>query len=157
MDTADEAGIFARESTYLDRYVQIGVAGETVISVSFPAKPDDEADTASDHPVLDRIFAYLEGVEAEFRDVNVGLTVSSDERAVLDATRDIPYGEQTTVATLVRRAPGLDPDDEADVELARAALAANPVPILIPDHRVRDGASACPPEVEQRLRALEGL
>ncbi len=151
----DTAGIFARESTYLDRYVQIGVAAEKVISVSFPTELDDDA--AADHPVLDRIFAYLEGVEDDFRDVDVGLTVPTDRRGVLDATRDVPYGEQTTVAALLRRTPGLDPDEEADVELARTALSENPMPILIPDHRVRDGASACPPEVEQRLRSLEGL
>lgn len=154
-DVADAAGIFARESTYLGRYVQVGMAAEKVISVSFPAESD--ADAASDHPVLDRVFAYLEGVEDDFRDVDVGLTVPTDRRGVLEETRQIPYGEQTTVAKLVRHVPGLDPDDEDDVELARAALAENPLPILIPDHRVRDGASACPPEVEQRLRSLEGL
>jgi methylated-DNA-[protein]-cysteine S-methyltransferase len=157
MDTADApdtAGIFARESSYLGRYVQVGMAAEKVISVSFPVEPD--ADASAEHPVLDRIFAYLEGVEEEFRDVEVGLTVSSERRGVLDATREIPYGEQTTVRTLVRSVAGLDVDDDEDVELARAALAENPVPVLIPDHRVRDGASACPPEVEQRLRSLEG-
>jgi methylated-DNA-[protein]-cysteine S-methyltransferase len=39
----------------------------------------------------------------------------------------------------------------------REALAANPVPLLIPDHRVRDGPSGAPPPVEQKLRAVEGL
>lgn len=152
---ADAAGIFARESAYLDRYVQVGVAAGKVISVSFPAEPDGDA--GRDHPVLERIDAYLEGVEDDFRDVPVGLTVSSERRSVLEATREIPYGEQVTVAALVRMTPGLDADDEGDRELARGALADNPTPILIPDHRVRDGASAAPPEVEQKLRSLEGL
>lgn len=151
----DTAGIYVRESTYLGRYVQVGVAGEKVISVSFPSEPDETAE--SEHPVLDRLFAYLEGVEDEFRDVDVGLTVPTDHRVVLDATREIPYGEQVTVAQLLRTIPTLDADDDAALDVARAALADNPVPILVPDHRVRDGASACPPEVEQRLRALEGL
>lgn len=151
----DTAGIYARESSYLGRYVQVGVAGEKVISVSFPSAADEDA--GADHPLLDRIFAYLEGVEDEFRDVDVGLTLSSDRRAVLEATREIPYGDGISVASLARMSPGLDPDDDADLDLVRAALAENPAPLLVPDHRVRDGASAAPPEVEQKLRSLEGL
>ena len=34
-------GIFARESTYLDCYVQVGLAQGRVISVSFPVDPED--------------------------------------------------------------------------------------------------------------------
>jgi methylated-DNA-[protein]-cysteine S-methyltransferase len=30
-------------------------------------------------------------------------------------------------------------------------------PIIITDHRVRDGPSAAPPAVEKRLRSVEGL
>lgn len=146
-------GIFARDSGYLDCYVQIGVASERVVSVSFPEAPDDEA--GDDHPVLDRIDAYLEGVEDDFRDVEVGLTVPTGHRVVLETTREVPYGEQVTVEKLSRMTPDLDPDEDA--ELVRTALAENPVPLLVPDHRVRDAPSAAPPEVEQRLRSLEGL
>ena len=52
---------------------------------------------------------------------------------------------------------GLDPEDDTDRTLVRTALAENPVPLLVPDHRVRDGPSAAPPDVEQKLRSLEGL
>ena len=76
----DMAGIFARESAYLGRYVQVGVASGRVISVSFPEAPDPDAPENHD-----------------------------------------------------------------------------PAPLLIADHRVRDGPSAAPPEIEQRLRSLEGL
>lgn len=149
------AGIYARESEYLERFVQVGVAGGKVVSVSFPPVADDEAST--DHPLLDRIDRYLEGVEDDFADVEVGLTVPTDQRRVLEALRAVPYGEQVSVVRLARRVPGLDPEDDADGELVRTALAANPVPLVIPDHRVRDGPSAAPPVVEQRLRAIEGL
>lgn len=149
------AGIFARESAYLGRVVQVGIAGDKVVSVSFPSAADDEA--SPDHPVLDRIDRYLEGAADDFDDVAVALTVPTDQRGVLEALRGVAYGEQVSVERLARRVPGLDPDDDADGELVRAALAANPVPLVIPDHRVRDGPSAAPPEVEQRLRALEGL
>jgi len=150
----DTAGIYARESQYLGCFVQVGVASGKVIQVSFPGAVED---VASEHPVLDRIFAYLEGVEDDFRDVEIGLTVPTDQRAVLEQTREIPYGEQRSVEALVRMTPDLDPEDEATLDLARSALAENPTPLLVPDHRVRDGPSAAPPMVEQRLRSLEGL
>jgi methylated-DNA-[protein]-cysteine S-methyltransferase len=150
----DEAGIFARESAYLDRYMQLGVAGQRVISVSFPGVP--ESDAQAEHPLLDRAFAYFEGAQDDFDDVEVGLTVPTDHRGVLEATRQIPYGEQVSVEQLVRMG-GMDPDDEAVHDVAREALAENPVPLFVPDHRVRDGPSGAPAAVEQRLRNLEGL
>jgi methylated-DNA-[protein]-cysteine S-methyltransferase len=51
----------------------------------------------------------------------------------------------------------LDPEDDGDLTTLRTALANNPAPLVIPDHRVRDGPSAAPPPVEQKLRSLEGL
>lgn len=150
----DEAGIFARESAYLDRYIQLGVAGQRVISVSFPGAPEPDAD--ADHPMLDRVFAYFEGARDDFDDVEVGLTVPTDHRAVLEATRQIPYGEQVSVERLVRMS-GMNPDDGDAHDTARAALAENPVPLFVPDHRVRDGPSGALAAVEQRLRNLEGL
>jgi len=152
MSTA-EAGIFARQSSYLDRCVQIGVAGEKVISLSFPERSDEP----SDHPLLDRIEAYLEGGQDAFEDVDVGLTVPSPHRDVLLAVREIPYGEQATVEQLATMTGGLDPSDDDDQVTVRQALADNPIPLLIPDHRIRDGPSALPPAVEQKLRSLEDL
>jgi methylated-DNA-[protein]-cysteine S-methyltransferase len=151
----EEAGIFARESSYLDRYVQFGAAQGRVLSVTFPNAPDDEAQ--SDHELLDRIDRYLDGVEDDFADVTVALTVPTDRRNVLETVREIPDGEQVDVAQLLRMTPDGDPDDEEDVRTARTALADNPAPLLIPDHRVRDGPSGAPAPVEQKLRAVEGL
>jgi len=151
----EEAGIYARESSYLDRYVQFGEAQGRVLSLSFPNTPDDDAEP--DHALLDRVEGFLTGTEDDFGDVTVALTVPTDRRAVLETVREIPYGEQVSVTELVRMTPEGDPDDEEDVRTARSALADNPAPLLIPDHRVRDGPSAAPAEVEQRLRSLEGL
>lgn len=151
-----EAGIYAREAPFLERHVQVGVASSRVIQVSFPAEPDPDA--AADHPVLDRIEEYLDGVtEVDFDDVEVALTVPTGQRAVLERVREIPYGEQVDVAALARMTPDLDPDDEDDLIVVRTALDENPAPLVIPDHRVRDGPSAAPPPVEQKLRSLEGL
>jgi len=54
----EEAGIYARESSYLGRCVQFGIASGRVVSVSFPGGLASEA--ASDHDLLDRLFEYLE-------------------------------------------------------------------------------------------------
>jgi len=151
----DDAGIYARESPYLDSNVQLGVASGRVVSVSFPETPAEDAD--ADHELLDRVFAYLEGAEDDFADVQVALTVPTDRRTVLETVRDLPYGEGVSVAALARMTPGVDADDEEDLRLVRTALSDNPAPLLIPEHRVNDGPSAAPPRVEQRLRSLEGL
>lgn len=156
MEDVTDAGIYAKESPYLDRYVQLGIASGRVLSVSFPDTSDEEAE--ADHPILDRIFEYLDGLEEiDFDDVEVALTVPTDQRAVLEQVREIPYGDQVSVETLARMTPGLDHEDEDDIILVRTALNENPAPLLIPDHRVRDGPSAAPPAVEQKLRSLEGL
>ncbi len=156
MEDVTDAGIYARESSYLDRYVQLGAASGRVLSVSFPDLPDEEAQ--EDHPVLEQIFDYLEGLEeVHFDELQVALTVPTDQRAVLEQVRGLPYGEQVRVEALARMTPELDPEDEDDLILVRTALDQNPTPLLIPDHRVRDGPSAAPPAVEQKLRSLEGL
>ncbi|AXG06483.1 methylated-DNA--[protein]-cysteine S-methyltransferase [Haloplanus rubicundus] len=144
-------GIYARESPRLGRAVQVGVAGDRVISVSFPESVPDDA--GPDHPLLDRVFDYLDGAEDHFDDVTVALTVPTDQRTVLDAVRNVPYGETVDVARVARLA-GLDDEDEDDLHAVREALRANPVPLCIPDHRV-SGPGATPPEVAERLRDLE--
>lgn len=147
-------GIFARESSYLGTWVQLGVASQQLVQVTFPTVPEENS--SSSHELLDRIFAYFEGERVDFTNVEIALTVPTDHRAILMATREIPYGSQMTVERLVGMA-GMDNDDEDAIESARSALAENPIPLIIPDHRVRDGPSGAPPEVEQRLRSLEGL
>jgi methylated-DNA-[protein]-cysteine S-methyltransferase len=150
--TPDGAGIHAARAESLDCWVQLGIAGGRVISLSFP----DEAEP-SDHELLDRLLDYLGGLtEDEFEDVTVGLTIGGPEREVLETLRDVPYGENVTVAQLARMVAGVA-DDDAGHATVRDALAGNPVPIFIPDHRVSDGPSAAPPRVEQQLRSLEGI
>ena len=150
-----DAGIYARESDYLERYVQLGEAGDRIISVSFPTQPD--ADAGADHPLLDRIDDYLTGNGDDFTDVAVGLTVPTDQREVLEAVRQIPYGENASVERVASMTPDLSAEEMDDLNLVREALDANPVPLFVPDHRVRDGPSGAPPTVEQKLRVVEGL
>jgi len=145
-------GVFAREFERLGRAVEIGVAGGSVISVSFPAGPDEDAER--DHPLFDRIEAYLDGGDDHFDDVEIALTVPTDHRKVLEATRNVPYGETVSLDRVVRMA-GLDPDDDADRGTARSALAENPVPLFVPDHRVRDAPGGIRGDIAERFRAVE--
>ena len=151
----DDAGIYARRVPGLDRAVQIGVAGGRVISVSFPHDPD--ADAGNDHPVLDRIEAYLAGDRETFEDVTVALTLPTRLRPVLETLRSVPYGETETTEALARMTPDLDAEDAGDREAVREALDENLAPLLVPDHRVRDGKSAAPDDVVTRLREIEGI
>lgn len=167
----EDAGIYSRESTVLGRPLQIAVASGQVIDVSFPDRvPDDvcesEAlarqsetrrvsdDAEPDHETLDRLFAYLDGERDDFADVEVAITVPTDQRAVLKAVCQIPYGE-TGTARQVALMANMDPDDEEDSQTVRTAIRANPVPILVPDHRVEDVAGATPSDVAATLRGIE--
>ena len=149
------SGIFAMQSDRLGRVVQVGIANGRVISVSFPEASDPEAGT--DHPALSWLADYLEGAETDVTDLETGLTVPTDQRSVLETVRKVPYGESIDLKRLVARTPGLDPDNATDVDLARRALAENPIPIVIPDHRIDDAPSGAPAAVRQYCRELEGL
>ncbi len=151
----ETAGVFARESAFLDAWVQIGLAGGKVISVSFPDHPDDGYGT--DHPILERVDRYLDGVDpVSFDDVDVALTEGGERRRILETLRTVPYGESVGVGGLARMTPNLADDDEGH-RTVRTVLADNPAPLLIPDHRVRDGPSGAPPGVVQKLASIEGL
>jgi len=157
MATDADAGIYARHAPFLDRYVQVGLAQGKVISVSFPEAPDAEATVDGEHPLLDRIDDYLGGQPTDFDDIDVALTVPTDHRTVLEAVRSVPYGKGVSTEQLARMTAGLDPDDEDAHRTVRTALAGDPAPLIIPDHRVHDGPSAPPPAVGQKLRSIEGL
>lgn len=146
------AGIFARRFDSLDCVVQLGIASGRAISVSFPE--DVPADAEPDHELLDAVAAYLGGDPTAVDDADIGLTVPTDERAVLEALDSVPPGSTVTVSRLARLA-GLDPADDDDIATVRDALRENPLPIFLPDHRVRDGQGATPPQVAAALRRLE--
>jgi len=153
MHNTGTSGVFAREFDVIDRAVEVGFAGGRVLSVSFPAQtPSDASD---DHDLLDRIGEYLRGEPDEFTEVAIGLTVPTDRRAVLEALRTIPYGEEVSVSRLARLA-ALDPNDPDNLELVTRALDGNPIPILLPDHRIQGGPYATPGGVRDRLHRVEG-
>lgn len=148
----EDAGIYARESDVLGRPVQIAIASSQVIDVSFPADIPDDAESA--HPILDRVFDYLDGAEDAFEDVEFAITVPTDQRAVLDAVCQIPYGETGNTVQVAHMA-NLNPEDDEEMQTVRTALRANPVPIFVPDHRVEDAPGATPEDVASTLRSVE--
>ncbi|MDB2224941.1 MGMT family protein [Halorubrum ezzemoulense] len=154
MSLSGTSGVFARQFDEIGRTVQIGFAGGRVISVSFPAEHPGDAD--GDHDLLDRIDAYLGGERDEFAEVALGLTVPTDRREALEALRSVPYGEEVSVSRLARLG-GFDPDDPDDLEVVTGALADNPIPVLLPDHRVSGGPYATPSDVRSELRHVEGI
>lgn len=154
MTSMGTSGVFAREYDAIDSAVEVGFAGGRVIAVSFPEAVPADADT--DHDLLDRFGDYFRGEREGFSNVAVGLTVPTDKRGVLEALRDVPYGESVSVSRLTRLA-GLDDNDPEDLELVTAALRGNPTPVLVADHRVEGGPYATPRDVRTDLRRVEGL
>lgn len=148
----EDAGIYARESDRLGRVVQLAIAGGQTIDVSFPAEIPSDAEP--DHPLLDRLFDYFDGEKDGLEDAETAITVPMADRQVLDAVTQIPYGE-TGNSRQVAHMANLNPDDEEDAETVRTALRNNPVPILVPDHRVTDAAGATPDDVATTLRNIE--
>jgi methylated-DNA-[protein]-cysteine S-methyltransferase len=123
--------------------------------VTTPGQPSPEVEEA-----IARIKRYLAGETIDFALVALDLTgISAFHRRVYDAARRIGWGQTTTYGELARQAgaPGA----------ARAvgqALGRNPVPIVVPCHRILasggkiggfsafGGAAA-----KERLLALEGV
>lgn len=106
------------------------------------------------------IRAYAEGEKVDFTTVPVDLAGVDDFRlAIYDAARKLDFGETTTYGELARRAGhgGLPRE-------TGAALGANPVPLVIPCHRVvaaggRIGGFSAPggSASKERMLALEGV
>ena len=145
-------GIYAQRFDELDTVIQLGVASGQVIDVSFPDTAPDDA--ATDHEVFTLINDYLDGDRLALTDVEIALTVPTDHRQVLDALQNVSAGNTVTVSRLARLA-GMDEDSEENQAAIRDALQANPVPLLIPDHRVHDAQGATPSDVAATLRDLE--
>jgi len=109
--------------------------------------------------VIERIRKHLEGEVQDFRDVAVDLEgATSFFRQVYEITREIPAGQMRTYGEIAKAAgqPG------AAQEVGQA-MAKNPVPIIVPCHRVsaaggKLGGFSAPggPATKAKLLALEG-
>lgn len=149
----ERTGLFGRDLPTLDRAIEIGVADGRLLSVSFP----HAIDNGETHPLLDRIERVFDGESETFDDVELALTVPTDRRHVLDALRRVPRGASITTAELAGMTAGLDPSDDESLRTVQTALRENPVPVVVPDHRVTDGPDATPSTVASVLRRVEGI
>ncbi|HEY7625320.1 MAG TPA: methylated-DNA--[protein]-cysteine S-methyltransferase [Candidatus Limnocylindria bacterium] len=147
----------------------IAVGPRGVIAIHYGAKPDDREmhrisgaygpgilpDRQSCDEVLTELDEYFSGRRRSF-DVPVDLApLTPFQRRILAATARVPFGEMTTYREVARRA-----GNERAARAAGGALGANPIPIVVPCHRVvaTDGslggyAGGLP--AKRRLLALE--
>ena len=149
---------YVRFSSELDLFVDVALRGEKIAAVQLlKSQPTGEVHPA--HPFLTRILEHLRTGRGDFRDVPVDLAVGPFEQKVLDELRRIPTGETRTYAEVARRVghPGAS-------RAVGNACAHNPVPVVIPCHRVvpsRGGIGSYSagggPETKQRLLANEGV
>jgi methylated-DNA-[protein]-cysteine S-methyltransferase len=106
------------------------------------------------------IRAYAEGEPVDFSMVPVDLTGVDEFRlAIYDAARRLGFGETTTYGELAKRAGHAGLSRETG-----QALGSNPVPLVIPCHRIlaaggRIGGFSAPggAATKERMLALEGV
>ena len=142
--------VFTRLSTPIGRLLV--VQGEHgVVRIGFEEEPEDRvlADVArglgprivaSDRELAgtrEALSAYLEGVGPRLElPVDLRLVAAPFRRAVLQTLhRDVPRGEVVTYGDLARRS-----GNQRAFRAAATACARNPVPIVVPCHRVVPGS-----------------
>jgi methylated-DNA-[protein]-cysteine S-methyltransferase len=105
-------------------------------------------------PVVAKLRAWARGEPVSFDEVALDLDSTAFERAVWDETRRIPAGETRTYGQIARTIgkPGA-------ARAVGAALGRNPVPVIVPCHRVvaSDGSLcgfSAPGGIELKKRML---
>ncbi|HEY0312479.1 MAG TPA: methylated-DNA--[protein]-cysteine S-methyltransferase [Allosphingosinicella sp.] len=164
-----EAGAFFLFDTALGRCALVW-RGKAIIGASLPER-DDEAMRRSlarrfpgaveaEPPafvqhVAHRIARHFAGERQDFADVPFALAASAFETAVYAAALAIPCGETRTYGELARAV-----GQPQAAQAVGIALGRNPVPILVPCHRIlagggRSGGFSAPGGVATKFRILE--
>lgn len=108
---------------------------------------------------VDRLSRYAAGEHVDFNPVPIDVSADPFFLDIWRAARDLGFGETVTYGELASRAghPGLYRE-------TGQALGANPVPIIVPCHRIvaaggKLGGFSAPggPKTKERLLALEGV
>lgn len=105
---------------------------------------------------------YFAGERIDFSSIDLDLAgVDPLRRSIYDALRRVSFGETVTYGELAKRAGVNAPQAAQDVGVA---MARNPVPLIIPCHRVlasggKLGGFSAPgrTETKERMLALEGV
>ncbi|NLI74431.1 MAG: MGMT family protein [Euryarchaeota archaeon] len=103
--------------------------GDQITSIKFSdIRPDKYH---SDHPILHRIMEHISTGKDDLRDISLVVNVSPFADEALKAMRDIPIGRTITYGDLAQKLgrPGA-------ARAVGSACAKNPIPIVIPCHRV---------------------
>ena len=160
-------------SVFLTRWGYLGLAGtENVLEGTFLPSPNPQtiekliltnfpnADrkTSLFEPLHKRIKAYFKAQTYDFSDISVDLEqFTSFQRAVLSACRTVTFGNTITYAGLAKKI-----GRHLAARAVGNALAANPLPLIIPCHRVicadgRIGKFSAPggTKMKQKLLNLE--
>ena len=105
---------------------------------------------------------YFAGERIDFSSITLDLSgVDPFRRMIYDALRKVGFGETVTYGELAKRVGANEPQAAQDVGVA---MARNPVPLIIPCHRVlaaggKLGGFSAPgrTETKQKMLALEGV
>ena len=105
---------------------------------------------------------YFAGERIDFDAIGLDLSsVDPFRRSIYDALRKVAFGETVTYGELAKRVGANQPQAAQDVGVA---MARNPVPLIIPCHRVlaaggKLGGFSAPgrTETKQKMLALEGV
>lgn len=126
----DEAlAVYARFSRELGLYIRLEVLGGRVSQVQLTR--DRPKGAGSSHPYLTRILEHLRTGDRDLADIPLHLEVTPFEREVLELLRKVPPGTTITYGELARLLgrPGAS-------RAVGQAVARNPIPVVIPCHRV---------------------
>jgi len=112
--------------------------------------------------VVEQAVRYFAGEQIDFNPIELDLsTVDPGRRPIYDALRKVKFGETVTYGELAKRAGVTAPQAAQDVGVA---MARNPVPLIIPCHRVlaaggKLGGFSAPgrTETKEKMLALEGV
>jgi methylated-DNA-[protein]-cysteine S-methyltransferase len=163
--------VYTRVSTPIGRLLVVG-GSEGLLRIGFEEEPEDDllADIAARvgprvvssesemAPARDELQAYLEGDRETF-DLPVDLRLARGEfrRAALQKLMEIPRGEVVTYAELAARS-----GNPRAARAAGTACATNPIPVVVPCHRVVPGGGGVGnygggPARKVQLLELEGF
>ena len=133
----------------LDRYIEIRY-GTALSSIRFISPEDEPVRKRTAKASLD-LEEYFRGERTEFS-CEIDLSGLSDfTRQVLDETRKIKYGTTITYSELAHRI------GSKAVRAVGGALSRNPVPIIVPCHRVvsKNGLGGYSAGVDVKKKLLE--
>lgn len=108
----------------------ITLAGKNVVEIDFTHPQDPRIDVSTKHPYLERVDDYFYG---RSKSLNLPYLIDTTpfRAKVYEVTRKIPYGKTLSYSEVAAKA-----GSPKAARAVGAAMAANPLPLIIPCHRV---------------------